>query len=66
MQRSVQQYQLEIQRKKEKERETKIEHQKLYHVSSRKTDSSKCVFHLGWDGWIQPTEEGVYWQQGLC
>lgn len=47
MQRSVQLYQLEIQRKKEKEHEIKMERQKLYHVSSRKADSSKCVFHLG-------------------
>lgn len=64
--RLVQLHDLEIQRKKEKEHETKIEYRKLYHVSSRKADSSKCVFHLGCDGWTHPTNKGVYWPQGLC
>lgn len=66
IQRSIELYQLEVQRKEEKKHEEKVERRRLYHVSSRKADSSKCLFHLGCDGWTQPTNKGVYWQQGVC
>lgn len=39
-------YELEMQKKMEKEHEEKLERQKLYHVSDRKAESSKCLFYL--------------------
>lgn len=66
LQQSIQLYQLEIQREKEKKQKEKLERRKLYHVSGRKADSSKCIFRLGCDGWTWPTDKGVYWQKGLC